>query len=231
VLSHLETMEEPTVVMEVEGGDRDVIGYARDGDDAVVALMRIRAGKLLARDHQFVENIEGERDEDVLESYLAGPYRLLARAGARAHASLRHRRPQRRRGVARAHEDPRAAARTAPRADRARAAECRHLLEEARSRARRTEERAGDPVYELQRQLGLQKVPRLVRVLRRLARAGHGHGRVVRLVPERRPHPREYRKFKVKTVEGIDDFASMKEVVGRYFQRRLDEGRALPISC
>ena len=46
VLSHLERMEEPTVVMEVEGGDRDVIGYARDGDDAVVALMRIRAGKL-----------------------------------------------------------------------------------------------------------------------------------------------------------------------------------------
>src|SRR3954470_3049462 len=54
VLNHLEKMEEPTVVMEVEGGDRDVIGYARDGDDAVIALLRIRGGKLLARDHQFV---------------------------------------------------------------------------------------------------------------------------------------------------------------------------------
>ena len=30
-LHHLEQMEEPTVVLEVEGGDRDVIGYARDG--------------------------------------------------------------------------------------------------------------------------------------------------------------------------------------------------------
>src|SRR5881275_1606462 len=60
VLSHLEKMEEPTVVMEVEGGDRDVIGYARDGDDAVVALLRIRGGKLLARDHQFVANVDGE---------------------------------------------------------------------------------------------------------------------------------------------------------------------------
>src|SRR5512138_2389549 len=77
VLAHLETMEEPTVVMEVEGGDRDVVGYARDGDDAVIALMRIRSGKLLALDHQFVENIEGGRDEDILETYLAGPYRLL----------------------------------------------------------------------------------------------------------------------------------------------------------
>src|SRR5215210_4292760 len=54
VLTHLEKMEEPTIVMEVEGGDRDVIGYARDGDDAVVALLRIRSGKLLARDHQFI---------------------------------------------------------------------------------------------------------------------------------------------------------------------------------
>jgi excinuclease ABC subunit C len=43
-----------------------------------------------------------------------------------------------------------------------------------------------------------------------------------------RPYRNEYRKFKVKTVEGIDDFASMKEVVGRYFRRRLEEERALP---
>src|SRR5581483_3551271 len=45
-LHHLEQMEEPTVVMSVEGGDRDVLGYARDGDDAIVALMRIRGGRL-----------------------------------------------------------------------------------------------------------------------------------------------------------------------------------------
>jgi len=43
-----------------------------------------------------------------------------------------------------------------------------------------------------------------------------------------RPYRAEYRKFKIKTVEGIDDFASMREVVGRYFQRRLDEDRPLP---
>ncbi|HEY8309521.1 MAG TPA: excinuclease ABC subunit UvrC, partial [Gemmatimonadaceae bacterium] len=48
VLLHLEQMEEPTVVLRVEGGDRDVVGYARDGDDAVVALLKIREGKLLA---------------------------------------------------------------------------------------------------------------------------------------------------------------------------------------
>jgi excinuclease ABC subunit C len=43
-----------------------------------------------------------------------------------------------------------------------------------------------------------------------------------------RPRRAEYRKFRVKTVEGTDDFASMREVVTRYFQRRLEERKALP---
>src|SRR6185436_2028967 len=43
-----------------------------------------------------------------------------------------------------------------------------------------------------------------------------------------RPRRAEYRKCKVRTVEGIDDFASMREVVTRYFKRRLEESRPLP---
>ena len=43
-----------------------------------------------------------------------------------------------------------------------------------------------------------------------------------------RPLRAEYRKFKVKTVEGIDDFASMGEVVTRYFTRRVTEEKPLP---
>ncbi|MDE3150862.1 MAG: excinuclease ABC subunit C, partial [Gemmatimonadota bacterium] len=41
-------------------------------------------------------------------------------------------------------------------------------------------------------------------------------------------HRAEYRKFRVKTVDGIDDFASMHEVVGRYFARRVEEQKPLP---
>ncbi|HMI47710.1 MAG TPA: helix-hairpin-helix domain-containing protein, partial [Gemmatimonadaceae bacterium] len=43
-----------------------------------------------------------------------------------------------------------------------------------------------------------------------------------------RPKRSEYRKFKVKTVEGTDDFASIQEVVRRYFERRLNEEKPLP---
>lgn len=38
----------------------------------------------------------------------------------------------------------------------------------------------------------------------------------------------DYRKFIIKTVEGNDDFASMREVVGRRYKRLLDEGTPLP---
>lgn len=39
---------------------------------------------------------------------------------------------------------------------------------------------------------------------------------------------KEYRHFKIETVQGIDDFASMREVVTRYFKRRLEENREAP---
>src|SRR5205823_14772512 len=38
----------------------------------------------------------------------------------------------------------------------------------------------------------------------------------------------EYRKFRVKSVEGSDDFASMREVVRRYFDRRRNDEKQLP---
>ncbi len=154
-LRHLEKMEEPTVVLEVEGGDRDVVGYARDGEDACVVVLRVRGGTLLARDHRLVEHAEGEEDGVVLGACLAQWYRT---ADARAadllvpfdfddreslEASLewtRIRVPQR--GSRRALVDL---------ADQ----NARHLLEEFKLAALEADERAADPVYELQRELGL----------------------------------------------------------------------------
>lgn len=43
-----------------------------------------------------------------------------------------------------------------------------------------------------------------------------------------KPNSKNYRHFKIKTVEGIDDFASMKEIVFRRYSRLLDEKQALP---
>lgn len=43
-----------------------------------------------------------------------------------------------------------------------------------------------------------------------------------------RPDKKEYRHFNIKTVSGPDDFASMEEVVGRRYQRLLNENKPMP---
>ncbi len=227
-LRHLEKMEEPTVVLEVEGGDRDVVGYARDGEDACVVVLRIRGGKLLARDHRLLEHAEGEEDGAVLGACLAQWYRT---AEARAadllvpfdfedremlEASLEGthvRVPQR--GPRRALVDL---------ADK----NAQHLLEEFKLAALEADERAADPVYELQRELGLPRLPRSL-VCFDISHA-QGTDVVASAVwfENARPKRAEYRKFKIQIFEGNDDFKSMHEVVTRYFRRRLDEERPLP---
>jgi excinuclease ABC subunit C len=228
VLDRLDRMEEPTIVLEVEGGDRDVLGYARDGDDACIALLRIRNGRLLARDHHFVENIEGEPDGEVVAAYLAGPYRIAQERAtellvpfdfsdrALVEESL---------ATTAVHVPQRG-----PKRELVTLAEqnARHLLEELRLTGDEADERAADPVYELQRQLGLERVPRSL-VCFDISHA-QGTDTVASCIwfQNGRPQRGEYRKFKVRTVEGVDDFASMREVVGRYFRRRSDEGKTLP---
>lgn len=43
-----------------------------------------------------------------------------------------------------------------------------------------------------------------------------------------KPSKQDYRKYIIKTVEGPDDYASMKEVVRRRYQRAIDEESSLP---
>ena len=228
----LQRLEEPTAVMEVEGGDRDVIGYARDGDDAAATLLRIRSGKMVAREHRFLEGVEGALDGDVLSTYLVSSY---LKAPARARELLlpfdfedRALFEQALAGEARVLIPQRG-----PKRDLLDLAEqnARHLLEEFKLADQEIDERAADPVYELAQQLGLEKLPRsLVCFDNSTAQGKDSVGSIV-WFENGRPKRAEYRTMRVKTVEeahGPDDFQSMREVVGRYFRRRLDEAKPLP---
>src|SRR5688572_22880336 len=227
-LQHLDQMEEPTVVLEVEGGDRDVIGFARDGDDACAVLLRVRNGKLLSREHRFLVNVEGEEDSAILLAYLAGSYVALHERARQLlvpfdfgdrellEESLSDTRiliPQRgsRRGLVDLAQQ-----------------NARHLLEELRAATIEGATVAGDPVYELGRELGLQRLPRTMVCFDISTTQGTDTVGAGVWFENGRPKRGEYRKFRVKTVEGSDDFASMREVVTRYFQRRQADEKPLP---
>ena len=230
-LLKLESIEEPTVVMQVEGGDRDVVGFARDGDDACASILRIRDGKLLARDHRYLANVEDEPDDAILVAYLLQHYQLQSDRArevllpfelsefALVEASMPSSRllvPQR--GAKRELMD--LAMQNA-----------RHLLEEMKLTTDESDERAIDPVYDLQRELGLAVVPRSFVCFD----ISHAQGKdvVASMVwfENGRPKRAEYRKFKVEGEWGNDDFASMNEVVTRYFTRRVSESLPLPDLC
>jgi excinuclease ABC subunit C len=228
VLHHLENMEEPTVVLEVEGGDRDVIGYARDGDDACVTVLRIRGGKLLSREQRFLTNIDGEDDADVMPIFLAGSYVGMQEKARQLLLPFDF--PDREL-IEQALPDSRIQIpQRGPRRDLIALAEqnARHLLEELKLSSMEADERAGDPVYELGRELGLQRLPRSLVCFDISTTQGTDTVGSCVWFENGRPKRGEYRKFKVKTVEGTDDFASIQEVVRRYFERRLNEEKPLP---
>jgi excinuclease ABC subunit C len=227
-LHHLEQMEEPTVVLEVEGGDRDVIGYARDGDDACVTVLRIRGGKLLSREQKFLENIDGEEDAAVMTMFMAGSY-VGMREKAR-QVLLPFDFPDREL-IEQSLPDSRIQIpQRGPRRDLIALAEqnARHLLEELKLSSMEADERAGDPVYELGRELGLQRLPRSLVCFDISTTQGTDTVGSCVWFENGRAKRAEYRKFKVKTVEGTDDFASMQEVVRRYFERRIKDEKPLP---
>ncbi|MEK6688667.1 MAG: excinuclease ABC subunit UvrC, partial [Gemmatimonadota bacterium] len=161
-LRWLEQVESPAAIEITGSGDTDVIGFARDGDDAVGLVFRVRGGKVSSLTHRFLENLEEVTDPEVLEAFLVRYYVPLEDRARRAVLSFvpeglaalgsllpatRWLVPQRGRG-----------ARWRDLADQ----NARHLLESLRLESFEVDERAEDPVYALGRELGLAAVPRSV---------------------------------------------------------------------
>jgi excinuclease ABC subunit C len=227
-LKWLERLEEPSAVETIGKGDADVVGYARDGDDAVCVLMRVRDGCVIGREHRFFEGIDEEEDDTVLGNFLVQYYgiaegrsrRLVVPFPPADWEALREILsdaewvvPQR--GMAH---------RWLELAD----GNARHLLESLRLESFETEERAEDPVYAVGRDLGLAVVPRSFICVD----ISHNQGRdtVGSLVwfEAGRPKKSEYRKFKIRGPGQQDDFAAISEVLTRYLTRRREEELRLP---
>jgi excinuclease ABC subunit C len=227
-LRWLEKLEEPVAVEVIGTGDADAIGFARDGDDAAAVLIRVREGRVVGREHRFLEGVEEENDPAILSAFLVRYY-IPAEARARRVVlpfppddwdALRELLPDSewivpQRGTAQ---------RWLELADH----NARHLLESLRIESFETEERAEDPVYALGRDLGLSSVPRSLVCID----ISHNQGKdtVGSLVwfEAGRPRKSEYRKFKIEGPGQQDDFAAIQEVVTRYLTRRRDEQLAIP---
>jgi len=226
-LQWLEQVEQPQTVELVGGGDADAIGLARDGDDACAAILRIRDGRLIAREHRFLERAGGEAEAQVLAAFLVRFYLPLE---ARSRRVLLPFPPEDLTSVETLAPDVEWA--VPQRGTNAKLVElaeqnARHLLESLLLESFDVEERAADPVYALGRDLGLAKVPRSFVCID--ISTNQGRDTVGSLVwfEAGRPKKAEYRRYRIRGAQQ-DDFAAVGEVVTRFLRRRLDEQRPLP---
>ena len=226
-LQWLDQLEQPQTVELVGGGDADAVGFARDGDDACGVVLRVRDGKLIARDHWFLENAEHEAEGAVLSAFLVRCYLPLE---VRARKALLPFPP----------EDLESLEQLAPevewhvpqRGTNAKLAEladqnARYLLDGLKIESFDIDERSADPVFALGRDLGLAAVPRAFVCID--ISTNQGRDTVGSLVwfEAGRPKKAEYRRFRI-TGAPQDDFAAVHEVVTRYLARRIAEAKPLP---
>ena len=90
------------------------------------------------------------------------------------------------------------------------------------------EQRNTNILKELQRKLGLEKLPMRIEIFDNSNISGSDAVAGCVVYKQAKPARSEYRKFNIKTVTGPDDYASMKEVVYRKYHRALDEKTELP---
>jgi len=108
----------------------------------------------------------------------------------------------------------------------------KHAQLQARKQAMNTstnvQSAAMQAVLELQTALGLSKAPNHIECFDNSNLQGTNAVSACVVFKDGVPSKADYRHFNVKTVEGPDDFQTMKEVVGRRYKRLKEEGQALP---
>ena len=90
------------------------------------------------------------------------------------------------------------------------------------------EQRSVRLLKEIQEQLHMEKLPMRIECFDNSNIQGSDAVAGCVVFIKGKPAKKEYRKYNIKTVEGPDDYASMKEVVGRKYKRAIEEKTPLP---
>jgi excinuclease ABC subunit C len=207
--------------------DRDIIAFARDKDEAVVATFFIRSGKLIGRDHFHLNGVEDEEDGQVMASFIkqfyAGtPYIpkeiflgtktddedlltewLTVKRGQKVYLKV----PQK--------------------GDKEKLVELAKknaelVMNQDIEKIKREEARTTGALRELANHLGLPLVERIESFDISNTAGFESVGSMV-VFEKGKPKKADYRKFKIRTVKGPDDYASMYEVLTRRFTHGQEE--------
>jgi excinuclease ABC subunit C len=219
----LEKVRKPQQVVTSDARDTDVLGLARHGQRAAVAVMVVRGGRMVGKETRILDRVDARDDADLLQAFLTQHY--LARADV-PHRLIAAREPA---DVAvtleaLAQRAGRAVELRVPRRGRAlrllAAAErnAAHALEDLDARAAGRRARHSPEILELQKALGLASPPYRM-VCFDISNLG-GDSAVAAVVASENGLARKglYRRMRMRRA-GPDDFAMIGEAVERYWLR------------
>lgn len=229
----LSVYNEKQKVVEMKEVDRDIIALALKEDDACGVVFKVRDGKVLGSHHHYLSNVEGKEESEILENLLERyylenediPSEISLSGEVNSPALIQLWLAGKRNGTVNI-EAPKAG-------DRAKLVgmvkkNAEFLLEELQLQKMKRGDFVPHSVQSLQRDLRLSVLPRRIECFDISNTQGSDTVASMVVFVDAKPKKSEYRKFKIRSVTGPDDFASMREVIERRFTRMLEEGSTSP---
>lgn len=212
--------------------DRDVIACSCDGPDAVVQVFFIRGGKLIGREHFHLNVAVQEEKKQILNSfikqYYAGtpfiPRELMLQAAPEEEELLEEWLSKKKGSKVYIH--------VPKKGQKERLVELAFknasmVLEQDKEKIKREELRTFGAIRQIEEWIGITGVKRIEAFDISNTSGMESVGSMV-VYEDGKPKRSDYRKFKIKTVIGPDDYASMEEVLRRRFEHGLEEIKKEP---
>ncbi|SCZ76623.1 Excinuclease ABC subunit C [Pseudobutyrivibrio xylanivorans] len=212
---------------QLDGEDRDIIAMAKATEDAVVQVFFIRGGKMIGREHFFINVRVDDTDEELLQYFLEDYYtgtpfvpREIFVQYDLEEAELIETWLTNKKGA-------RVYLRTPKRGAKEKLVElaaknAQMVLDQDREKIKKEEGRTIGAMKEISSLLGLENASRMEAFDISNISGFQSVGSMV-VFEKGKPKRSDYRKFKIKTVEGPNDYASMYEVLKRRFSHGLEE--------
>ncbi|SDB43231.1 Excinuclease ABC subunit C [Pseudobutyrivibrio sp. YE44] len=212
---------------QLDGEDRDIIAIAKAAEDAVVQVFFIRGGKMIGREHFFINIRVDDTDEDLLqyfiEDYYTGtpfiPKEIFVQYDLE-EAELIESWLGEKKGA-------RVYLRTPKRGAKEKLVElaaknAQMVLDQDKEKIKKEEGRTIGAMKEIAEILGIPNASRMEAFDISNISGFQSVGSMV-VFEKGKPKRSDYRKFKIKTVEGPNDYASMHEVLTRRFKHGIEE--------
>ncbi len=213
--------------------DRDIFAYATEGDDACGVIFKIRDGKLIGRQHYYMSTVEGKPPAEILETLLQQyylqadyiPQEIFLSDSLEDVEAVQRWLGEKRGGIVTVLCPTEGEEAKLVRLTKSNA---KFLLDELKIQKMKRADFVPHAVQSLQRDLRLSKPPRRIECFDNSNIQGSDPVASMVVFVDGKPKKSEYRKFKIKTVTGPDDFASMREIIRRRYTRVQKEGLEMP---